>query len=123
MTTPERQRVPEWAKKERAGDLEWIQENLYVLWPAAQTAFKEKGRGAIYIETSIVVEHPGGVGNPMAYMIEEDIEKSEKSPDALRMVRAYNPTWEVVIVLLEHQGKEVRESTYRIGVPSARKSL
>ncbi len=59
----------------------------------------------------------------MAYMIEEDIEKSEKSPDALRMVRAYNPTWEVVIVLLEHQGKEVRESTYRIGVPSARKSL
>ena len=70
------------------------------------------------INTLAVVEHPGGTGNPMYYLTEKVIEESERYPDALRMVRAYDPTWEFVSVLL----KQGRESTYRVGVPHAKRS-
>ncbi len=64
------------------------------------------------IDTLTVVGHQGGSGNPMFYLTETAIEKAEDHPDALRMVRAYDPAWEFVTVLL----KKGRESTYQIGV-------
>lgn len=108
--------MPEWGKRERAGDLAWIQENLHVLWPAGQQAYREQGRGALLIDTLTTAKHQTGEGNPMFYLSEATLEQSEKYPDALRMVRAYDPTWEMVTVLL----KKGRESTYRVGVPSER---
>ncbi len=89
-----RKEIPDWARKERVSDWAWIAENMYVLWPAAQKAHQEQGRGALMIETLTVVQHGGGSGNPMYYLTERVIEESERYPDALRMVRAYNPTWE-----------------------------
>ena len=112
-----RQRIPEWAQKERVGDWAWIQDNLHVLWPAATQQFAEEGRGAIFIDTLTTMPNGKGSGNPMFYLTEEAIEKTEQHRDALRMVRAYDPAWEFVSVLL----KNGRESTYRVGVPSKRK--
>ncbi len=86
--------MPEWAKRERGNDLSWIRENMYVFWPAVQKAFREQGKGALMINTLIVAQHEGGAGNPMYYLTEKEIEESEKYPDALRMVRAYEPDWE-----------------------------
>ncbi len=111
-----RKEIPDWARKERVSDWAWIAENMHVLWPGAQKAFKEQGRGALMIDTLTVVEHAGGSGNPMYYMAEKAVEESEQYPDALRMVRAYDPTWEMIAVLL----KKGRESTYRVGVLHAK---
>jgi hypothetical protein len=116
MAGPEQRRIPEWARKERVEDLAWLQENLHVLWPGAQRSYDKVGRGAIVIDTSITVTHEAGRGNPMFYMNEAQIEELNE-PDALRMVRGYDPSWEVVTMLLK---KDQKVSTYRIGVPAAR---
>jgi hypothetical protein len=42
-----------------------------------------------------------------------------KDPDALRIVQGYDPSWELVAMLLKN---EQRVSTYRVGVPAARNS-
>ena len=121
MPGPEGRRkkqIPEWAERERVGDLSWIQDNAHVLWPAARQSYEEQGRGAIFIDTLTTFAHQEGLGNPMFYLNEAAIEKSEQHHDALRMVRAYDPDWELVSVLL----KKGRESTYRVGVPHVKRS-
>ena len=112
------QRIPAWAERQRAADLAWISENLHVLWPAAQTGYETMGRGALVIDTLTVVEHEGGSGNPMMYAPQEVIEQ-RNDQDALRIVREYDPAWELVTILLK---SENRESVYRVGVPSQRPS-
>lgn len=114
MPSQERRDFPEWAARERAGDLTWIQENLHVFWPAAQRGHQDFGRGALVVDTT---SRPTGAGHPFAYLPEGGIEKMDDQ-DALRMVRAYDPTWEFVTVLLKSQE---RVSTYRVGVPSQKK--
>ena len=109
----ERPSLPDWAERERTGDMRWIAENMHVLWPAAQTSYAAEGRGAIVVDTT---SRPTGAGNPFLYVAEEGIERM-KDADALRMVRAYDPTWELVTMLIK---KERRLSTYRIGIPSER---
>jgi hypothetical protein len=109
----ERPSLPDWAERERTGDLGWLTENLHVLWPAAQTSYAEEGRGAIVVDTT---SRPTGAGNPFLYVAESGIERMQDA-DALRMVRAYDPTWELVTMLMK---KERRLSTYRIGIPSER---
>jgi hypothetical protein len=111
MPLPERPPLPEWAKEERGRDLAWIQENLHVFWPAAQKGYKNLGRGAIVVDTT---SRPTGQGNPFLYLPEAGIEKLNDQ-DALRMVRAYDPTWELVAMLFKSRD---RMSTYRIGIPS-----
>jgi hypothetical protein len=107
--------IPEWAKKERASDMAWIQENLHVFVPAAQQGFADAGRGALVIDTTTLVRHEKGMSHPFVYLPEKAIEEQETFFDALRMVRAYDPSWEIVSVLLKPQN---RVSTYQIGVPS-----
>ncbi len=116
--SPERKRrpIPEWAQREREGDLQWIQENLFLIWPTVKQAYQSQGRGAVLVDTLTRVQHAHGEGNPVFYMTEQAIEQSEQHPEALGMVRAYDPEWEMVMVLL----KKGRESTYRVGVPEAR---
>ncbi len=114
MSLPERRRIPDWAARERARDLAWIQENLHIFWPAAQHAYAEQGRGAIVVDTA---SRPTGEGNPFLYLPETEVEKLPDS-DSLRMVRDYDPTWEFVAMLLKSQE---RTSTYRVGVPSQKK--
>lgn len=109
-------RIPEWAQRERTRDLLWLQENLHIFFPAACLGFEEAGRGAIVTDTTTLVTHAEGVSHPFFYMTLEGIEEQNWN-DTSRMVKAYDPTWELVTVLL----KQGRESAYRIGVPGAKK--
>ena len=109
MPSLERPSIPDWAAKERASDLAWIKENWHIFWPAAERGYKESGRGAIVVDTT---SRPTGEGNPFIYLPEVEIEKMD-DPDALRMVRQYDPTWELVAMLLKSEG---RVSTYRVGI-------
>ena len=109
----EKPRLPDWAARERVGDMSWIAENLHVFWQAAQHCYVDEGRGAIVVDAT---SRPTGGGYPFLYVAEAGIEQMG-DPDALRMVRAYDPTWELVTMLIKH---ERRLSTYRIGIPSAR---
>lgn len=109
MGNGERAGVPPWAQRERGADLAWIQENLHVLWPVARRAYDEAGRGAVVVDTT---SRPTGAGHPFGYFSRETIEEYGNR-DTLRMVLAYDPTWEMVTVLLKVRG---RSSSYRIGV-------
>lgn len=112
----EPQRLPDWARKERASDMAWISENLHVFWPAAQAGYEAIGRGALLIDTTIVIAEEGRAGNPIFYVPQADIEE-QGGEDALRIVRAYDPSWQLVVILLKSGG---RESVYRIGLPDER---
>ncbi len=112
---PERdpKRIPPWAERERGRDLAWIQENWHILWPAAAKGFEESGRGAIVTDTTTLIKHEKGESNPFAYLPAEEIYAHEWL-DAIRMVREYDPTREIVTVLL----KGDRQSAYRVGLPA-----
>jgi hypothetical protein len=107
--------MPDWALRERASDVTWIQDNLHVFVPAAHQGYADSGRGALVIDTTTLVRHAKGTSHPFMYLPEKAVEEKETLFDALRMVRAYDPVWEFVSVLLKPQN---RVSTYRIGVPS-----
>lgn len=111
MQERNRRCFPEWAERERAGDLGWIGENLHVLWPAAQQGYQEFGRGAIVIDTT---QRPTGEGHPFGYFTQEMVEQSGDE-DAQRIVREYSPAWELVTVLLK---TDDRVSVCRVGVIS-----
>jgi hypothetical protein len=107
---------PRWAEQQRAGDLEWIGENVHVFWPAAQEAHEELGRGALLVDTTTLAVHDAGESHPFVYVTQEDIaEKGDE--DAQRMVGQYDPSWELVVILLKPQE---RESVYRVGLPEWR---
>ena len=113
MLSVEGQRFPRWAEQECGRDLAWIAENLHVFWPAAQRGFQEAGRGVLVVDTTTLVKHERGESNPFGYLPSGEAEQYEWE-DVIRMVRAYDPSWEFVAVLL----KGDRESAYRVGVPS-----
>ena len=89
---------------------------MHIFCPAAAKGFEESGRGAIVSDTTTLVKHEGGESNPFAYLPASEIEQQEWN-DVIRMVKAYEPDWEFVCVLL----KQGRESAYRVGVPSEKK--
>jgi hypothetical protein len=108
---PERhgERFPSWAERERAPDLDWISENLHVFWPVAQQGHEENGRGAIVVDTT---QRPTGEGHPFGYFPQAMMEPTGDE-DTLRMVKEYDPSWEMVVV---HLKAHDRTSTYRVGV-------
>lgn len=110
-----RSSLPEWAARERFSDMAWIAENLHLFWPAAQAAYAELGRGAITVDTT---DTSSGDGHPFWYLTQEQI-AALSDADSLRMVAAYDPTWELITTLLK---SEERVSTYRIGVPGAQRT-
>src|SRR4051812_15538625 len=112
---PERESRPqmaEWAARERLSDMAWIAENLPLFWPAEQAAYAALGHGAITVDTT---DSASGDGHPYWYLTQEQLNELGDN-DAVRMVAAYDPTWELVTMLLKI---EERISTYRIGVPGA----
>jgi hypothetical protein len=102
-------RIPSWAERERVSDLAWISENLHVSWPAAQQAYEKHGRGVIVVDTT---QRPTGEGHPFGYFPQSMVEQTGDE-DTQRMVREYDPSWEMVTVLLKTHD---RTSTYRVGV-------
>ncbi len=103
---------PDWAEQERAGDLAWIHENIHIFWPAAQLGYETVGRGAIVVDTTT---RPTGAGHPFGYFDQLAIEQ-RMDEDTQRLVREYDPSWELVTSLLKSQD---RISSYRIGVIAA----
>ncbi len=90
---------------------------MLAAWPAAARGFTQAGRGALVIDTNTLVRGEMNSGNPMFYLAENLIAQHGWA-DVVRMVRSYDPSWELVTVLL----KKNRETAYRISVPSERKS-
>ena len=111
---PERESklFPDWAEKERTGDLGWIRENLHVFLPMAQLGYQAVGRGSIFVDATITVTHAEGQGNLMAYLEQAVIEELADE-DSLRMVSEYDPEVEFVTTLLK---SEDRISSYRVGL-------
>jgi hypothetical protein len=108
---PERagRQFPSWAERERASDLIWISENLHVFWPAAQQGYAERGRGAIVVDAT---QRPTGEGHPFDYFPRALVGETGDE-DTRRMVQEYDPSWEIVTVLLKTRD---RTSVYRVGV-------
>ena len=63
--------MPDWARRDRERDMEWIGENFHIFWPVATEAYVEHGRGAIFVDTT---SRPTGEGNPFAYFPQEAVE-------------------------------------------------
>ena len=63
--TPEYRSISAWAQREREADLDWISENLEILWAAAKLAHEDEGRGTIVIDTTI--QPIPGAGNPCTW--------------------------------------------------------
>ena len=110
--TSENRNIPDWAHQERESDLGWIRENLDVFWTVSGLAFEDAGRGAIYVDTTI--EPIPGAGHPFGYFPQEQAQELYND-DTRRMVSEYDPTHELVLVLLKPYG---HTSTYRIRAAS-----
>jgi hypothetical protein len=100
--------IPDWACRERLDDLAWIAENLDLFWAAATSAFEDAGRGAIVVD--VTIQPVRGIGHPFGYFSREQIERGTNA-DTRRLVSEYDPTQELVVMLLKHGG---RVSTYRL---------
>jgi len=114
MSSERQPHIPEWARRERLADLAWLAENLHVFWPAAQAGYAQLGRGAITVDT--MVQPVPGKGNPMWYLTQEQVSEYFGA-DEMRMVSAYDSSWEFVAILLKQRN---RVSSYRMGVPEQR---
>jgi hypothetical protein len=110
--TERRKPFPNWAERERGSDLAWIRDNLHVFWPLAQVGYETIGRGAIVVDTTETLFHPGGAGHPMGYLDQKTIGQ-QGDEDTQRLVGEYEPAEEFVSVLLKPRD---RQSTYRVRV-------
>jgi hypothetical protein len=101
--------TPPWAEQERLDDMAWLNENLPVFWPIAQSAYEEIGRGAIVTDLTVDLESDG---HPFVYCGQEVI-VAFGDPDTIRMVEQYEPDRQFVSMLFKAGG---RISPYRVGV-------
>lgn len=106
---------PAWAERERAGDMGWIRENVYLFWPLAQRGYQAVGRGAIVVDTRITMAHAEGAGHPSGYVDQKTVEQTADEATQ-RLVNDYDPSREFVTALFKTRD---RVSSYRIGVISA----
>ena len=105
-----RRAIPRWAERERMADLAWIAENLQGFRSMARAAYETEGRGALVVDTTV---RPTGGGHPFGFVSQEQIRRFG-GQDEMRMIATYDPTWEMVIVLIK-PGERI--SSYRIGIP------
>ena len=75
MSERTEKRFPAWAEEERAEDMVWSQENRPDFWPRAQQGYDEVGRGAMVIDTTLTVAHPGGIGHPSGYVDQQTLDQ------------------------------------------------
>lgn len=102
--------VPDGFQRQREADLAWIQEYLEPFAASAREQHHLRGRGAIVIDTNVVME---GAGHPVSYLPQAEIESVDE-PDIQRLVRNYRPETQMVIVLLKHG---YSHSTYTVFMP------
>ena len=87
-----------------------IEQNREVFWAVVSLAFDDVGRGAIVVDTTL--QPIPGQGHPLAYFSQEQVQE-HGDEDTQRMVTEYDPTTELVLVLLK---PNERSSTYRVCV-------
>ncbi len=111
--------IPDWAKRERASDLFWMQEHLKVFWGLASEGFQESGRGLLVVDLQSSVEDEGTLAHPVFYFSQSLFQAGfwTLEEETVRLVNEYDPSWEFVTMLL----KPGRESAYRVGIPSLQK--
>jgi hypothetical protein len=98
--------IPEWAHKERLSDMVWIGQNVEAFWRAAQQQYREQGRGAIVVDTTV---QAASGGHPFFYYSQAQIIEMGDA-DTQRMIREYDPNIEIVVLLLKPRE---RLSVYR----------
>jgi hypothetical protein len=106
--TPEDKPIPTWVGQERQRDFEWIDENVEIFWAAASAAFGEFGRGAVVVD--MTTQPAADAGHPFGYLSQAELEQ-DGDQDIKRMLLEYNPSRELVLLILK---PENRTSTYRI---------
>lgn len=106
MRNPEQTDFPTWAREERQGDLNWIEENLNVFWEAAIKQHDQNGRGIVVVDLR---SRPPG-GHYFTYYIQQFIEW-EDDEDIKQMVVEYNPAHEFIVALIKSTN---RLSIYRV---------
>lgn len=106
MREYDRSQFPDWAKRERLGDLGWIEENHSALWSVAQGGYEDFGRGAIVVDTLHLTDE----GNSLIYLTQEMAEECGDI-DLQRMVGEYDPQEELVVTFWKTDN---RVSTYRL---------
>jgi len=85
---------------------------MYVFEPAARAQLTIQGPGALVVDTT--VQPDPTAGHPIFYASKDFVDQTADD-DTKRMVCAYEPTNEFVLVMLKpHE----RVSTYRIQFPS-----
>lgn len=109
MTERAKRLFPSRAQTKRALDLAWISDSAHVSWSVAQRGLEEHGRGAIVVDTT---QRPTAESDPFGYFPQAVVEQTGDE-DTQRMVTEYDPSWEMVTVLLKAHD---RISTYRVGV-------
>jgi hypothetical protein len=85
------------AERGRAGDLALIMDELRVSWLVARQGYEEHGRGAIVVDTT---QRPTGERHPLGYFTLAVVEQTGDE-DTQRVVREYDPSWEMVALLLK----------------------
>lgn len=105
--TAEHHPIPEWALADRDHDMTWIRENLDVFWYSASMAARQLGRGAIFVDATT---KPLGQKNLFTFFLLDEVTRFEDE-EINRMIEAYDPEKEFVIVLLKTEG---RISSYRM---------
>jgi hypothetical protein len=90
--------------KDRDFDFAWMKENLAILAAFSTSGFENEGRGVVLCDHSV-----DGVPAKILYVRQADVPQDD--PETDRLVRAYLPEREMIIVLAKVAGN----SSYRIG--------
>ena len=88
----------------------------FVNWRVSQRGEPSLCRGAIAIDTT---SRPKEECTPFVYVPKTELEQMEDD-EALRIVQAYNPIWELVVMLLRRKGKIGACGRFRCALAVAR---
>jgi hypothetical protein len=103
--------VPDVTMRETIDDLAWIEEHLLLFRAVVLDHYLLCGTGAVVAD--ITPQTRPEFCNPMWYLPAEELESLDE-PEVEALLRAYDPTREVVVVLLKHDNQQ---RSYRVLLP------
>ena len=68
----EKTELTDWKSKEEEVDRAWIEENLAVLQPFAESEYNENGHGAVFVNTTKYDEE--GSGHPLFFLTQANVQ-------------------------------------------------
>lgn len=106
-----KEQLTDWTSKEQEKDLAWVEENLHVLGPLAQSEHNDWGRGLVFVNTDKISVEPE---RSFGFLTQAELEEFE-SEDVLQLVEEYDPQTEMVVSLVKYEGQG---SAYRVPLDS-----